>query len=292
MSTPVMHSKAANPYGEIEQVRAGLDWLSLTLDISAKDGQDWAAECIAIIGEIAEEGHAVGTFGLNGYKGVMSGGSFYGKRDDGWYMQLSGANAQAHYRRIMRPDVQCARLDLAVTVQFRVMPKGLGDTLYQEAAKSAQTLSSGRARKIWIMSGTDGGFTLYIGSPRSDQRGRVYNKEVQSDTPEFARCWRYEVVLRNALADQQYASICAVHEIYAPLIVSSVVSEWYNVRGVATPWQTEHYNAVLPVIKKNPSDATRKLLWLEKQVKPAVKWLKEHGYEAEVFAALDIPIGL
>jgi DNA relaxase NicK len=288
MSVNVMHSRTPTEYGEIEEVRAGIDWLSCTLSIDSQGGQGWAAACVDIIGSVADEGHAVGSFGLNGYKGILTGGCFYGKRDDGWYLQLSGAHAQEHYRRITRADLGVSRLDLAVTVKFRTMPNQLGQDAYTNAAKSAQSLPGTRSRKIWYMSGSDNGYTLYIGSPKSEQRGRLYNKEVQSDEPSFLRTWRYEVVLRNALADQQFASLCAVHEIYTPLLVSAVVREWYNARGVICPWSNEQSDGILPVVRKAPSDAAKKLLWLQKQVKPAVKWLIEAGYEGEVYTALGL----
>lgn len=289
MSTPVMHSKQSPEYGDIEEVRAGIDWISCSIPEAAEGVQAWASECIDIIALIGDDGHSVQPFGLNGYKGVMSGGSFYGKREDGRYMQLSGAYAQEYYRRIARADLHISRLDLAVTVKFRVMPKNLGQVAYMAAIEADRSLPAGRHRKLWYMSGSDGGYTVYIGSPSSEQRARIYNKEIQSDTQEYARCWRYEVVLRNALANSQFESLCAVHEVYAALIVSSTVWSWLLLRGVNAAWSSDTGEAILPMVKRTPSDADRKIQWLKKQVKPAVKWLIEHGYTKEVYDALNLP---
>lgn len=290
MSAPVMHRAQSERYGPLDEVRAGIDWISCSLVEDAKGIGHWAAECLDIIGAIGDEGHAVQPFGLNGYRGVKAGGSFYGKREDGRYMQLSGAHAQQFYRRIMRPDLHVSRLDLAVTVKFKSMPGQLGEDAYNaavEAVRSSQ--SSNRHRKVWYMAGADGGYTLYIGSPNSDQRARIYNKEVQSEEASFSRCWRYEVVLRNDLASKQFESLCAVHEVYTPIVVSSCVWSWLLVRGLDVPWAGDTNDTILPVEKKPPSDAQKKLQWLTKQVKPAVKWLIEHGYADMVYNALGLP---
>lgn len=290
MSIPVMHSKVNDVYGPIEEVRAGIDWLSCTLPEDATGIGHWAADCIDIIAKVGDDGHAVQPFGLNGYKGVISGGCFYGKREDGRYMQLAGAYAQRFYRQISRSDLHISRLDMAVTVKFKTMPKGLGEDAYVSANEAdRQVAISGRKRKIWYMSGTDGGYTLYIGAPTSDQRARIYNKEVQSDTPEYARCWRYEVVLRNKLATQQFESLFAVSEVYTPIIVSSVCWSWFLVRGIAVPWTKDTEMEIRPIKAQAPSDAEKRIKWLTKQVKPAVKWLIEHGYGERVYTALGLP---
>ncbi len=219
---------------------------------------------------------------------MLSGGCFYGKRDDSRYIQLAGHYAQQFYRKIARPELNISRLDMAVTVKFREMPRQLGEQAYALAVEADRSLSSGRHRKIWYMSGADGGYTLYIGAPTSDQRARIYNKEVQSDTPEYAKCWRYEVVLRNKLAAQQFESITAVSEVYAAIIVSSVCWSWFLVRGVIVPWTNDTQIEIRPIEVKSPSDATKKLLWLSAQVKPSVLWLIEQGYRDEMLNALGL----
>lgn len=289
MSVSVMHSKVNDVYGPIDEVRAGIDWLSCTLAEEASGVGRWAAECIDIIAKVGDDGHTVQPFGLNGYKGVLSGGCFYGKREDGRYLQLSGSYAQRFYRLIARSDLNISRLDLAVTVKFRTMPIDLGRQAYDAAIEADRSVQSSRRRKIWYMSGSDGGYTLYIGAPSSDQRARIYNKEVQSDVSEYAKCWRYEVVLRNKLATQQFDSLSTASEVYTPIIVSSVCWSWFLVRGVAVPWTNDTEAAILPIQVQATSDAEKKLSWLTKQVRPAVKWLIEHGYKERVFNALELP---
>jgi len=58
-----MHSKVSDAYGEIEEVRAGIDWLSCTLPEDTKGIGHWAAECIDIIAAVGDEGHTVQPLG-------------------------------------------------------------------------------------------------------------------------------------------------------------------------------------------------------------------------------------
>lgn len=271
---------------EVIAVRAGVDWISCTLDRDAPLCQAWVKSCHDALLDIAAEGHQIGDFGINGYRGVMVGGSFIGQREDGFFCQFSGRHADVYLGIIMRDDIHVSRIDLAVTVQFRVMPTSLGATSFAMAVEADRGLASSRRRKLWYMSGSDGGYTCYIGSPSSDQRGRMYNKEVQSGIPEYERTWRYETVYRNAraMAIAETLRENAIDDRYA--ICSFLVGKWYKSRGVRVPWETTADYAVLPQIAEKPSDATKKLAWLAKQVKPAVLWLIEHGYGGEVKNAL------
>lgn len=273
---------------QVESIRAGVDWLSCTLDREAYMAQAWVGECQRCLIEISGEGHQLGDFGINGYRGIIAGGSFIGQREDSFFCQLSGRYAEIYFDRVMRDDLHVSRIDLAVTVQFRTMPQGLGATAYAVSTEADRGLSSSRRRKIWYMSGSDGGYTLYIGSPSSDQRGRLYNKEIQSGTPEYERTWRYEIVLRNAraMACVETLLTCAIGDRLG--CCSSLVGQWYQNRGVRVPWEAASNYALLPIAAQAPSDAEKKLKWLSRQVKPAVAWLIEAGYGEEVNVALGI----
>lgn len=288
-----MRTEALDAYyqkvsAQVESIRAGVDWLSCTLARDARSAQEWVRTCQECIIEISAEGHVLGDFGINGYRGVIAGGSFIGQREDSFFCQLSGRYAEVYFNRVMRDDLHISRIDLAVTVQFRVMPQSLGATAYAVASEADRGLSTARRRKIWYMSGSDGGYTLYIGSPSSDQRGRLYNKEVQSGTPEYERTWRYEIVLRNARAMACVETLLACPVADRLGCCSSLVGGWYQSRGVSVPWKTLAHYAVLPVVAQAPSDAEKKLEWLSKQVKPAVAWLIEAGYGEAVIVALGI----
>jgi len=238
--------------------------------------------------EIANEGNKIGDSGINGYRGVQVGGSFVGNREDSTYCQISGRHADTFLDRIMRRDLHISRIDLAVTVKFRTMPRHLGEVAYCTADEAYRSLSSSRRRKLWYMSGSDQGYTLYIGSTSSEQRGRLYNKEIQSGTPEYEKSWRYETVYRNARAMAVYEELLTNKQHERPIICSAMVASWWKNRGVYIPW---YYNAditIQPQIAEKPSDAANKLVWLAKQVRPALAWLIEHNYLQEALDALGI----
>jgi DNA relaxase NicK len=288
MHRNAMHSRPATVYGDIEEVRAGIDWLSCSLPGETRDRATWQNECIHVLAEISDEGHQTRAMGMLGYKGVQVGGSFTGQREDSTYCQLAGVYAQRYFKRIARPDLQISRLDLAVTVKFRLMPASLGEDAYQAALDADKNLSGGRHRRLWYMSGSDGGYTLYIGSPKSEERARLYNKEVQSETPDYARCWRYETVYRNDRAMAVFESLFAVDELYASTLCGILVGTWFGNRGVLCPWLSAETASIRPINKENPSDAAKKLKWLRTQVQPALRWLIEHGFEEDALIALKL----
>lgn len=271
-----------------DAVYAGVDWISCSLPESAPMRWEWAFECKKIITEIAAEGHKIEETGLYGYRGIKAGGSLCGDRDDGSYCQLSGRRADLFLSRIARPDLHVSRLDLAVTVQFRVMPRQLGRVAYSMADEADRSLSSKRRRRVWYMSGNDGGYTLYIGAPSSEQRGRLYNKEIQSAAPEYARSWRYETVFKNDRAGSLYTQLRRVQEADRQIWCAAAVAAWWKTRGVFIPWQWNNDGVIMPQIAEMPSDAEKKLAWLATQVKPALRWLIDNGFASEAYNALDI----
>ena len=273
----------------VEEVRAGIDWISASLRAEAPDRWVWANSCAQVVMAIAENGYAVSDRGLLGYRGIAAGNCFAGNREDGSYVQLSGAHAQTHLAAILRGDLHVSRVDLAVTVRFRVMPSALGEVLHRAAVEAVQSHTHQlRRRRIYYMSGNDGGYTLYIGSPASEQRARIYNKEIQSDTPEYERCWRFEVVYKNELAMEILEQVSAMPINHVPQLCSVLVWQWCALRGIPCPWNAAGDDYVLPISKTTPSDAAKKLQWVAKQVRPAVRWLIENGYRADLLDALGL----
>lgn len=274
---------------DIEEIHAGLDWISATLSADAPLDQEWLDECYRVVTAVADDKFQLHPFGMNGYRGIKAGGCFAGTREDGHYCQLSGAHAQAYAAHITRPDLHISRLDIAVTVRFVTMPNQLGESHYAEAIEADRRGgNSNRHRKIWYMSGSDGGYTLYVGAPSSDQRCRIYNKEVQSDTSEFSKCWRYEVVYKNAAATLVFNALKQLPQSSRSSFCVSLVGEWCSRRGIHTNWLRGYDGLVLPIARQTPSDAEKRLKWLETQVQPAVAWLLERGYATEVYNALGL----
>jgi len=290
MHSTVMHNKTPGALGQVEEVHAGIDWISCSLPTDARNREVWLAEAFDCLAILADEGHAVQNFGLMGYKGLKVGGSFVGRREDSVYCQLAGVAASDHFARIARSDLHISRLDLAVTVRYVTMPNTLGEAAYNAAVEADRSrLGAARRRKIWYMSGSDGGYTLYVGSPSSEERGRLYNKEVQNETPEYARCWRYEVVYRNDRAMAVFEALFTTKELFRPTMCSSLVGAWYQTRGIVCDWLSTPHHSIRPIQKGLPTDAEKKIKWLKTQVKPSILWLIEHNYREEMLDAIGIP---
>lgn len=269
------------------EVRAGIDWLTLTVPIDVSVGEIWAQNCAAQLDSVAEQGYDLYTRAMQGYYGVSAGNCFVGEREDGWICQLTGHHANDLYGTVVREYCNVPRVDVQMTIQYDVMPATLGKEAYNNALRANEGLSTRRQRKLVEISGSDGGYTLYIGAPSSEQRGRIYNKEVQSDDPAYERTWRYEIVLRNDLA-VQFVSNCPSEPAPRALYCKAFVLNWFDARGIDVYGVKRDTRIVLPIKRTLPTDIEKQLHWLEKQVKPTLKRLLATGYRDIVLERLGL----
>lgn len=269
------------------EVRAGVDWLTVTVPIDVAAGELWANNCAVQLDHIAEQGYELYTRAMQGYYGVSAGNCFVGERDDGYICQLTGHHANDHYGAVMREFCKVPRIDIQMTIKYDEMPATLGKDAYNAATRANENLSHRRQRRLVEMSGSDGGYTLYIGAPSSEQRGRIYNKEVQSASVEYERTWRYEVVLRNDLASQ-FAAVCPSEPSARVLYCKAFVLQWFEARGVDVYGINRSTRIILPIKRTLPTDIERQLTWLEKQVKPSLHRLLSSGYRDIVLERLGL----
>jgi hypothetical protein len=272
----------------IEETTAGLDWITATLPRDADGDAIWLHRCLECLDTIEADGYMMEMRCLNGYEGVMVGGSFCGSRQDGHMVQFSGRYAHKFYGTVYRPDVHISRLDLQVTVKFVNMPMDIARRGYGDAIEENKTLPVARRRKIFIIVGSDGGDTLYVGSTSSDARGRLYNKEVQSEDPLYTKTWRYEVTLRNDMAMRCIGSLAA-RSTNLVVFCSRFVAQWYQARGIKTPWDVPDLDIPLPPKQTLPTDIESKLNWLRHQVAPTIRYLIDRGLYDRVATALGWP---
>lgn len=285
MIAPHIKAEKAVLSTPIEEVYAGIDWISCSLSSGASQVWVWADKCRRVIEAIAEEGYKLEARSLNGYRGLACGGSFWGSRDDGVYVQISSYRADQYFDGLYRDDLSVSRLDVQATVRFRHEDKRIGQQTFNEAVDANRVLSSQRQRKIWYMSAADGGWTTYIGAPSSEQRGYIYNKAVESEKPEYERCWRYECRFRNSFARHWLDKIVFAEQ-NRPNLCAQIVERYFVARGVSMPWRHLEAPITQPLFNEIPSDADKKLKWLKEQVKPAIRWLVREGYIDGAMAAL------
>lgn len=256
----------------IEQVTSGIDWVSMSLPRDALMNQEWVEKCLRHLDTVVADGYKLDYRSWNGYQGVGAGGCFVGERQDGHYAQFSGVYADSGWDTIYRYDAHFSRIDIQTTVKYKVMPKRVAKEAYRDAIAENETIPSGRRRKIYIIVGSDGGDTCYVGSTSSDERGRIYNKEVQSEDILYSRTWRWEVVLKNDKATSIASSI-PKRGAARPKFCSDFTAHWWEKRGVSVPWIFDDKAVPVCPIRTVHTDIERKQNWLAHQVRPTVEYL-------------------
>jgi DNA relaxase NicK len=277
-----MPSKAT---ATIDNVYAGVDWISATLGREELDNQVWLYDAIHALEGIAERGNTYKRRSLLGFDGWESAGCFVGSNETRHYAQFAGENAHGAFHFLDHPKVHISRIDVQLTVQYSEELLKLGRKCYASAIRHNQSLPEHRRRRIHLYAGSDFSDTVYLGSASSDTRGRIYNKDKQSQDRRYERAWRYEVVYRNEYANGMFRRLAAAPDETTKLITQEVVA-YFSQRGVSVlglrNWDTD----TTKVPKQDRTDAARKLRWIETQVVPTIRKLAEMGYAEELMIVI------
>jgi len=270
---------------EIEQVTSGIDWVSCTLDKSAIDYQVWRGDVLHALEKVAKEGYEIKRRGLLGYEGLSCGNCFVGENEQGSFAQFTGEKADWAFDYTIHPKTHYSRVDVQTSVKYREYQANIGKKAYRDSVRANEALPAGRKRKVWIIVGSDGGDTCYIGSASSDQRCRIYNKERQSDDIRYTRAWRYEVVFRNELATTFARNLSTAPIGRADYCLATCIS-WCAARGVDVSALGSGAGVVLPLQRTLPTDVERKLHWLTTQVRPTIAYLCKLGFRDTILETL------
>lgn len=271
----------------IEKITAGIDWLSCSLPNDDPYYHEWRRNVYEALEVVANEGHQVKPRSLLGYTGHSAGNCFLGENDKGSYAQFTGMYAEQAFSCVYAPNLHVSRIDIQITTKLTEMSKTIAKESYRDATLENKSLPASRRRKLWLIVGSDGGDTFYLGSASSEQRGRIYNKEVQSEDISYTRCWRYEVVLRNDLASQ-FAHNHAKSPDNAGRRLLGFVLHWFDRRGVLIHGVDSDIDVVLPIERTKPTDVEKKLKWLETQVLPTIKYLTALGFRDTLIELLQL----
>jgi DNA relaxase NicK len=142
-------------------------------------------------------------------------------------------------------------------------------------------------RNATLIEDLRGGATCYVGSRKSQQFARIYNKAAESGEERYQNCWRYEVQLKNDLATKA-AAIFAEVEYTQQTMAAIFVRQWLRRRNVSTPWRSEAELTALPTIDPKNTDVERTLDWLRHTVAPSLRRLKKLGLYDSILEALDL----
>lgn len=258
------------------------DWYTITAP------PDPRADALRILGErllLAENdrGNMSRDWTWRAYSGIHAGGVTWGVGQQGALLQVSGARAGDSFSEAYEVSPQVTRLDLQVTVRLPQYSATLAATYYGHLQSAMQ----GRRMPttFTLLQGSDGGGTIYVGSPRSEQRARIYNKSVQSGSDAYRNCWRFEVQLRGDSARATAHDLPALPA--RSQYIADVVAGWCSQRGIRVPWVGSPRN--LPIVHRGEqNDIDKKLAWLATQVRPAVEWLSLHGAGDRALAVLGL----
>lgn len=268
-------------------IESQADWATLTSNGHPRDSRLFEWGRAVMRAEEAKGGKRI-PWALRGYAGEHCGHISVGERDGSDIVQLSGQAACDHLKEGFARCSSITRLDLAVTTRVG------GDSASHEWEQWVRFVDwrdkFGADMKGRFMVDAVGGATAYIGSRKSELFLRIYDKAAEcreardlEGAEHYERCHRYELEMKGERCRKTAQELLSAPN--APGLVIAWVSDYLHRHGMYTgPIGDEHMQLVRGFRRR--TDTETRLRWLEEQVQPTIEWLRYHGNEARVFAAL------
>lgn len=275
---------------DIRSASAGVDWLTITCA-----DPDMARELVHLVDyaceALAQRGYLRKPWAWKGYGGWQCAGLRYGTREDGTICVLSGEEARRGWGEMLRYRTNVTRIDLALTFELNVPHPDVAKICHLELVRMRRDGESLRVQHFPLVDNDVHGQTLYVGSRRSDQFGRLYDKGLESGSFDQPGCaWRYEVEYKRSaarqVADQLFDDYNQTADVSAR--VASTVNDWFSSRYV--PCAGDHWTKPYTVqIEARVNDIDKTLEWFSRQIRPSVRRLFASGVPVErVLDALGI----
>lgn len=206
---------------------------------------------------------------LHGYRLTVKDGAGYGWSREGDRLMVVGtgssADAAAGMLSLFRgKSISIARLDIQETVAVDDPDRIIQFTSPSPAYKASRWSAVGEP-----------GETLYVGSPKSNARLRLYNKTAESGlTPGSGLAYlRIEVQLRNRYADQAYTQ---GERGGARTVLAAWVKRFLQAQDAQYLMKLMEYHGVAELIRLDEKEEdwiARRKVWVETSVIPALKKL-------------------
>jgi len=223
-----------------------------------------------------------------GYIGWQSGQLSWGERPDGFIVKVSGELAQHYWADGMPIGHNVSRLDVAVDVWWGEAPDAVIASHNVETL-DARILAKSRPWRVACVNGFGDGDTLYIGSRKSVEFIRIYNKEKESnDEPAYRGCTRYEVEYHDESARAIVLRSGARRGGGAWLL--GEVSSLLHRRGVGVLASLLASEPISTPTRRAITPDEGKLNWLRTQVQPTVKSLLTRHDIGVILAALGLDV--
>jgi DNA relaxase NicK len=270
-----------------KHIEVGVDWLSATIPMDRTDIAEIKEKAYAMIRIMSDAGNHIRPMSSLGYVGVSVNGSFVGERDDGLFVRFTGAWADRAFWNVYHPSMHVSRVDLHATVWNPPKGKYTGQTVRRQAEDYNLTLRKNMRRKNKLIQDNLGGYTYYIGSPKSENFARCYDKGAEDKDKRYQHSWRFEVQWHNDSATKIAEGLFRRSETRADAI-SATVADYFTKRGVSTPWASNDAYALAFSTEQPVSDVQTSLEWLRTQVAPTIRKLSHLGYRSNVIEALGL----
>jgi hypothetical protein len=226
---------------------------------------------------------------FRGFRGINKDGIFIGYRDYDDRVLVQGIGSSANrailifQQRSQGKKCSVARFDAQVTFAI------------DDADRTIMFCSPRKRYKAMrIISVSERGETLYVGSPTSAYRLRVYNKTAQSGLkPQEGEYIRFEIVFRNTLADSAYkAYLEGDMKAYFLGYLSQMIDE---VTLNVVKHILDKEKTIEPRIFETEDDkgVEKTKMWLENVVMPCIQKLnlRDPIYVSELLKRLDKMVG-
>jgi len=228
-----------------------------------------------------KNGNQAKHFGMSGFQGTRTGRVAWGSRPDRDILQLSGDLARTHLADALSLSENVSRFDVAVTARFPTPESDLEENTYM--AYAVGTKGVGMPSTARLIKSNDGGATFYLGARSSTCMLRVYNKAIESGSPQYVNCHRWELEVKQERAFDLALRANEASDVEA--FSRAVVFTWADGKGVAPPWPMFGPAEYTHDFKRR-SDTDRQLAWLAGQVAPTVLHLTQAGYMLQAARAL------
>jgi len=224
-----------------------------------------------------------------GYTGRVYGGAFAGLRgDDEAWVSIAGHRAHAYLQermQMMDRHARARRIDIQITYPVAGSAEGVDDLIRAVARELAAT---GGRRAMRVIDTYGHGSTLYYGSESARSRVVLYNKGAESGYEAFCGWLRVEARYYRELAERAFESVRRGHPPLAVLraTVLRYPAIWRVVGDVLAAYGDLPIDRLRPETGGPDRRIARTIVWLERQVAPALRRLREYVDEEMIWNAL------
>lgn len=267
---------------EVVQQTVGVDYLTVTATKNHSSAK-LARTCHDLCEALKKDGSVSRPWKFQGYTGQSLDFFNYGTGPNGAICMVAGPAAYLYLEPLVDAAGKVTRIDFQVTVMLSEPYTLLGENHWWQVRNNAK--KQGAAKKFRKIQGSDGGYTLYVGSRQSGRMLRIYDKGVQSGELAPGLLWRYEVELKKP-----YAVPATSELVEFPNRGQYILGVIYHHCGINGIVPVSNYDDKEIEIEKQVKITTpaAKLNWLSTSVKPTVAYLSSLGYNDQVLKALGL----